>query len=427
MRVLQTLIAFSGNAPPQLAVTRELVGRGHEVRVLAHRAARERIEATGAEFVAIERAVPDFDISKRETDTLRDWETRGRYATGVRLRNQGVLAFLEGIAEECTELLQARPADAVLFDWMLSGAAVAAERAEVPAAALGHCPYPMPVAGAPPLFSGAGWVGGPLGSLRNRALNIAFSRFAAAGLPRLNRVRAAQGLAPLGAWEEQLLGVEAFYMLTAAALDFSSRGALPGNVHYVGPAFEPYPREWRSPWPAENSEPLVVVSFSTSYMDQADLAQRVLDALGGLPVRALLTAGPALETERLRLPANARAVPFLPHRTVLPHAALMVTHAGWQTINAALAGGVPLLCLPDGRDQPDNAARVVAAGAGVRLSKQASPPKLRRAVAAALDDRSLQAGAARMAAALAASDGATTVADGLERIVAGGAGNPAGS
>ena len=100
MRVLQTLMAFSGNAPPQLAVTRELVGRGHEVRVLAHRAARARIEATGAEFVAIERAVPDFDISKRETDTLRDWETRGRYATGVRLRNQGVLAFLEGIAEE---------------------------------------------------------------------------------------------------------------------------------------------------------------------------------------------------------------------------------------------------------------------------------------------------------------------------------------
>lgn len=416
MRVLQTLIAFSGNAPPQLAVTRELVGRGHEVRVLAHRAARGRVEATGAELVAIERAVPDFDISRRETDTLRDWETRGRYATGVRLRNQGVLAFLEGIAEECTEQLREWPADAVLFDWMLSGAAVAAERAAVPAVALGHCPYPMPVAGAPPLFSGAGWMDGPLGGLRNRALNVAFRRFSAAGLPRLNRVRAAQGLAPLGAWEEQLLGVEAIYMLTAAELDFSSRGALPGNVHYVGPAFDPYPREWSSPWPEESAEPLVVASFSTSYMDQSDLAQRVLDALGGLPVRALLTAGPALEAERLRLPANARAVPFLPHRTVLPHAALMVTHAGWQTINAALADGVPLLCLPDGRDQPDNAARVVAAGAGVRLSKQASPEQLRRAVAAALENPSLRAGATRMAAALGASDGAVAVADGLERI-----------
>ncbi len=53
MRVFQTLLAFSGNAPPQLALTRELVERGHEVRVVAHSAARARIERTGAEFVAI--------------------------------------------------------------------------------------------------------------------------------------------------------------------------------------------------------------------------------------------------------------------------------------------------------------------------------------------------------------------------------------
>jgi hypothetical protein len=42
----------------------------HEVRVLAHRAAAERVRATGAKLIEIERAVPDFDISRRETDTL---------------------------------------------------------------------------------------------------------------------------------------------------------------------------------------------------------------------------------------------------------------------------------------------------------------------------------------------------------------------
>jgi UDP:flavonoid glycosyltransferase YjiC (YdhE family) len=76
VRVFQTLIAFSGNAPPQLAVTRELVERGHEVRVLAHRATRERVERTGAEFVEFRRTFPDMDITRRETDTLRDWEPR---------------------------------------------------------------------------------------------------------------------------------------------------------------------------------------------------------------------------------------------------------------------------------------------------------------------------------------------------------------
>ena len=58
---------------------------------------------------------------------------------------------------------------------------------------------------------------------------------------------------------------------------------------------------------------------------------------------------------------------------MLPHAALVVTHAGWQTINAALADGVPLVCVPDGRDQPDNAARVVLR---VRVCASARRPRL---------------------------------------------------
>jgi UDP:flavonoid glycosyltransferase YjiC (YdhE family) len=416
MKILQTLMAFSGNAPPQLAVTRELVARGHEVRVLVHRAAAERVRATGAEVIEIERTVPDFDISRRETDTLRDWEAPNRYRAGIRLRNHGQLDLLEGIAAECAELLAGRPADAVVFDWVLLGAAVAAEAAGVPAAALVHCPYPMPVAGAPPLFSGAGWRGGPLGAARNRLLNRLFLRFSAAGLPSLNEVRSEHGLAPLGHWEEQMEGAAAVYVLTAPELDFSSRGELPPNVAYVGPAFEPFPTAWESPWADEEGVPLVLASFSTSYMDQADLARRVLDALSGLPVRGILTAGPALDTAQLQVPTNVEVVAYLQHRTALPHAALMITHAGWQTINAALADGVPLLCLPDGRDQPDNAARVVEVGAGLRLSKKASVESLRAGVSEALADRGLRDGAMKMRAALGHSDGSAAVTDRLEAL-----------
>ncbi|HTC59565.1 MAG TPA: nucleotide disphospho-sugar-binding domain-containing protein, partial [Solirubrobacteraceae bacterium] len=168
--------------------------------------------------------------------------------------------------------------------------------------------------------------------------------------------------------------------------------------------------------PETNADPLVVASFSTSYMDQQALAQRVLDALACLPVRALLTAGPALETHGLRIPANARVLDYIPHRTVFPHAALVITHCGWQTVNAALADGVPLVCVPDGRDQPDNAARVVACGAGVRVSKRASPAKLRRTIAAALANPELKRGAQAMSEALARSDGAVAVADRLEQL-----------
>ncbi|MGH2903773.1 MAG: glycosyltransferase [Solirubrobacteraceae bacterium] len=417
MRVFQTLMAFSGNAPPQLALTRRLVERGHEVRVLAHRAARERVERTGAEFIEFRRALPDFDITRRDTDTLRDWEARTWAGAGPRLLKNGLFVWVLDVSRDCGEVLEDWPADVVVFDWMLSGAAVAAEGARVPAVALVHCPYPLPLDGVPPLFGlGLRPMRGPLGILRDRLLNRIATRGLALGVPVLNKARAEQGLEPLDAWADQLLGVNAIYVMSAPELDFSSRGKLPANVHYVGPAFEPYPREWSSPWPETNTDPLVVVSFSTSYMNQRALAQRVLDALAPLPVRVLLTAGPALEASELRLPANTRMVAFVPHRAVFPHAALVITHAGWQTVNAALADGVPLLCIPDGRDQPGNAARVVQAGAGVRVRKTASPRKLRKTIAQALDDPALKHGAQAIASALARSDGALAIAEALERI-----------
>jgi MGT family glycosyltransferase len=414
-------MAFSGNAPPQLALTRRLVERGHDVRVLAHRAARERIERTGAEFIEFQRTLPDLDITRRETDTLRDWEARTRSGAGMRLLKNGLFAFVLNLSRECAELLNDWPADVVVFDWMLIGAAVAAERAGVPAVALVHCPYPLPVDGAPPLFTGLRPMRGRVGAMRDRLLGNVASRGLATGLPLLNKARTEQQLQPLDRWDAQLLGVRAIYMMTAPELDFSSRGALPANVRYVGPAFEPVPPEWsgwRPPWPETNTDPLVLISFSTSYMNQRALAQRVLDAIAGLPVRALLTAGPALDTGQLQIPTNTRTAAYIPHRAVLPQAALVITHTGWQTVNAALADGVPLVCIPDGRDQPDNAVRVVLAGAGVRARKRASPRKLRKVIAKALEDPALKRDAEAMAGPLARSDGAVTIAELLEQLLA---------
>jgi UDP:flavonoid glycosyltransferase YjiC (YdhE family) len=152
MRVFQTLLAFSGNAPPQLALTRELVDRGHEVRVVAHRAARERIESTGAEFVEFKRALPDLDITRRETDSIRDWEARTPLGAAKRMRAALITPLADG-TREFVGVLEDWSADVIVFDWLFSGASIAAEHAGIPAVALVHCPYPLPARGAPPLFS----------------------------------------------------------------------------------------------------------------------------------------------------------------------------------------------------------------------------------------------------------------------------------
>jgi UDP:flavonoid glycosyltransferase YjiC (YdhE family) len=91
-----------------------------------------------------------------------------------------------------------------------------------------------------------------------------------------------------------------------------------------------------------------------------------------------------------------------PHHEVLRHASAVVTHAGHGTVIKALAAGVPVVALPLGRDQLDNAARVAHHRAGLRLKPNAKPEAIAKALRRVLDERAFAANAERLAAAIAA-------------------------
>ena len=90
----------------------------------------------------------------------------------------------------------------------------------------------------------------------------------------------------------------------------------------------------------------------------------------------------------------------MPHPAVLPHASLVITHAGHGTVMAAIGAGVPLVCVPMGRDQPAVAARVTHHGLGVRVDPEAGIEDLRSAIRHVLGEPAYQRAARRMAAAL---------------------------
>jgi MGT family glycosyltransferase len=146
----------------------------------------------------------------------------------------------------------------------------------------------------------------------------------------------------------------------------------------------------------------------------------VIAAMGDLPIRGLATTGPAIDPAGLAAPPNVEVRRFVPHAAVMPDAKLVLCHAGLGTVHMALAAGVPLICMPHGRDQADTAARVVAAGAGRRLGRRSSRRRLREAISESLADPALDRGAARMRAALRRRDGATRVADELEALAGAG-------
>jgi UDP:flavonoid glycosyltransferase YjiC (YdhE family) len=72
------------------------------------------------------------------------------------------------------------------------------------------------------------------------------------------------------------------------------------------------------------------------------------------------------------------------------------------TVTRALAAGVPLVCVPMGRDQLDVAARVVFHGAGVRLRPSAKPDVIRAAVERVIREPSFRTAAERIGASITA-------------------------
>ena len=307
--------------------------------------------------------------------------------------------------------------DAVAASFTLLGSLMAAEVRRVPCAALVPNVVSLPAEGMPPFGTGFPPPRGRFGRARDRALNAFVDHLWNRGLPELNRTRASLGLAPLARLLEQYERPERVLALTGAAFDFPA--ALPANVRYVGPQLDD--PGWAEPWAPPNGEdnrPFVLVAMSTTFMDHVDQLQRAVDALGALPVRGLVTTGPVVDPEQLEAPSGVTVVRSAPHRDVLAHADALVTHGGHGTVIKGLVAGVPIVCMPTGRVQPDNAARLVHRGAGVKVSKNASPARVAAAVRQVIEDPSYRRCAARLGEQLRAEAESGAVLAELEALAA---------
>jgi UDP:flavonoid glycosyltransferase YjiC (YdhE family) len=142
----------------------------------------------------------------------------------------------------------------------------------------------------------------------------------------------------------------------------------------------------------------------------------IIAALGDLPVRGVVTTGPTLDPAEFVSPANVAVVRSAPHGALLEGAALFITHAGHGSTLRPLMAGVPLLCLPMGRDQNDNAARVAHRGAGLTLPADAGPETIAAAVRRLLDEPAFKTAAEALGAAVRADEAARNAAALLERL-----------
>ncbi|HEY0374121.1 MAG TPA: nucleotide disphospho-sugar-binding domain-containing protein [Amnibacterium sp.] len=358
--VLLVTVDLGGNVPPAIGIAAELRRRGHRVVVHGDEAVRMRAVGAGCEFALADGVAYDPLVPRSAPRTLR--EITRLFAD--RTRGRSAIAAARAVG-----------ADAVLVDALLLGAAAEVEAAGPPTALLAHSTWSY--------FSKA---------FHRGPLRIALGW---------------RGVVP----EAVVAGADRVLVVSDPRLDTAP---LPPNAVRTGAVLQDPSTE-----PRRTDPPTVLLSLSTiSYPGMRAALQRVLDALGDLPVQVEVTTGPTIRGSALRVPANATVHEFADHGALLARASVLVGHGGHATTVRALAHGVPVLVLPmhPMLDQPIVGREVAASGAGLAAPKSASPERIRAAVTRLLGEPAFGAAARTIGTAMVARDGAAVAADELERL-----------
>jgi UDP:flavonoid glycosyltransferase YjiC (YdhE family) len=351
-----------GNTPPAFNLGARLALRGHRVRLLGWESMAQRSATSGIEFTPYE-SIPPWPAHLSMDDA---WDR--------------VVPLLHGPATRDDILAEAHAfqPDVLVLDCMMGAGFAAARQLELPTAVLTH---------------------------------VLYSAF-------------------ISDWGDQVMGTGVRDLLAATdrvlALvppGFDTPIALPANTSYVGPITAPASAGRRDDLASSDlamltlpGDPWVLLSLSTTLQRQTEALPAMLAAVASLPVRVLLTLGGVLPIGAVDAPPNGTVRDFVPHDLVLSRMAAVICHGGLSTVTAALAGGVPLVCIPQGRDQHINAARVEACGVGRVVAQDASASEIASAVLAVVRDEPARASARRFATEVAALGGGEHAAAQVEQL-----------
>jgi UDP:flavonoid glycosyltransferase YjiC (YdhE family) len=416
-RVVITCWGSHGDLFPYIGLALALKARGHTPVVATNPGYRAEVEREGIEFAVagplIDMNAPDArDLYERVMDPVRGSEVIIRDLLMPKLRQ----SYDElSAAASGADLLVGHP--------IVYAGPLVAERARIPwlASVLApltffsaHDPAVLPNA---PRLNDVPLVGG---LLARTLLNLARPTLASWVKP-VEALRAELGLprGKLAMMEGQFspYGTLALFsrVLAEPQRDWPPSVTITGCAFYNGPepTLEPKLEEFLAAGDAP-----VVFTLGTSavgaagrfYHESAVAAER-------LGVRAVMLTGGFEQNRPDRLPPGVLLVDRAPHQLLFPRASAVVHQVGAGTLHQALRAGHPMLTVPHGHDQFDNARRVRRLGVARTLF-----PSEYRAQRVAIELNALLSGGYRERAAVVAETvrrerGAEAAVDAIERVL----------
>ena len=195
---------------------------------------------------------------------------------------------------------------------------------------------------------------------------------------------------------------------------------LPPTAHPLRPVvFDRSGDEALPPWVAALADrPTVYVTLGTVVNRRPGVLPAILAGLRDEPLNLIVTVGRNQDPADFGpQPANVHLARYIPQSLILPRCDLLVSHAGFNTVVAGIAHGLPQVAIPLGADQPGHARRVARLGLGrVVAPDDFAPEAVRDAVRAVLADPAYRRNAARLRDEMAALPGPEHGVALLERL-----------
>jgi len=371
------LVTFGslGDLHPYVALALELRQRGHHPVLAANNSHRSVVEAEGIEFHAIRPDVGDFGDESELMRKVMDLKSGPEYVIRQLL--------MPNLSASYADLDRACEGAALLVSHPLTlTAPLVAERRRDRGliwASVAIAPSVFLSAYDPPVFAPAPWLihFRALGPRFYRSLLSLITSTTHKWIEPWHRFRSELGLPPTssnpmfdGQFSPDLVLALFSPLLAQPQPDWPAHAIVTGFPFYdrrgqfavLDPEMESFLNAGEAP--------IVFTLGSSAVMKADDFYSESAEAARLLRRRALLLIGRDTRNRPHRLPDGVAVFEYAPFSLLLPRALAVVHQGGVGTTAQAMRAGKPMLVVPFGFDQPDNAARLERIGISRTLARK---------------------------------------------------------
>lgn len=380
-------IPAHGHTNPTLGVVRELIERGHEVLFYSYNSFKEKIEATGAKFVACD----DFD-AQQHIDPKDAVRLGKDLAFSTRLLVDTTLALDDMV---CKEMERLQP-DCIVADSMAVWGKAVAFKLGIPFVS-STTTFAFNQHSAKIMKQSLGDLFGMIFSMGKISKDI--KRLQDKGYPIKSVLDIIQND------DKTDTVVYTSPQFQPCADTFTDKYA------FVGPSVRPVTEQIE-----KKKEVLIYISMGTVVNDVAGFYKKCIKAFEDTDYQVIMSIGNLVNEKELgEIPENISVHPFVDQIAVLDKADVFLSHCGMNSVNESLYYEVPLVMYPQTNEQGGVANRVTQVGAGILLEKT-TPSSIRNAVEKVLSDDSYRKNAAVISDGFKKCSGAKGAADKILQV-----------